>query len=414
MLTDTIRDYFDGVAAKYLSEVDANPKSSNQHEIGGLDRAGFKKFLGEVTSNERFKFEAKLFYLSEEGVQSAGDTLTWYDSRFNNPNRNPEYRLYYRANLITKLFSAGDFFLIAKNKDGSLTLIFTEADSTYESQLRFLFGLNDVSSSFKQGELSHHDLSVPLRLLLEDLGVETKIPQSLEAEWLDSLVENFGGNKFPTTAKFSSFARKSLGLDTESQVNNPDQTLLNWMNQEEMLFRIYEKHLVSQKLAQGFGKDGKDVDDFISYSLSVQNRRKSRAGYAFERHLSTIMIANDLQFEQGTSKFTTENNKKPDFIFPSFTEYHNESFMTDKLTLLGAKTTCKDRWRQVLSEGKRISNKHLITLESAITESQTNEMKDSGLQLVVPLQIQESYSNNQQNWLVSFQDFICETKAKLS
>ncbi len=404
MLTDTIQDYYEGVAAKYLSEVDANPQSSHQHEIGGLVSAGFKEFLGEVSTKEGLKFKAKLFFLSDEqGVQSVDDWVTWYDARFDNLNRSAEYRLYYKSNVITKVISAGDFFLIAKNKNSSLTLIFAEPNSIFESQLRFLFGLDQVSNQLKLGSLTPNELSVPLRLLLEELGIETKIPPALEHEWLGKLIDKFGGNKFPTTAVFSDYARSTF--NDVDPIKTPDQTLLNWMNQEEMLFRIYEKHLVAQKLEKGFGDDGKDVDDFISYSLSVQNRRKSRVGLAFEGHLSTIMIKNNLLFEQGSSKRTTENNKKPDFLFPSFASYHDDDEQSE-VTFLGAKTSCKDRWRQVLSEAKKIPNKHLITLESAITESQTNEMKGANLQLIVPSQIQESYRSSQQGWLINFQEFI--------
>ena len=39
------------------------------------------------------------------------------------------------------------------------------------------------------------------------------------------------------------------------------------------------------------------------------------------------------------------------------------------------KSTCKDRWRQVLSEADRIPNKHLFTLEAAISENQTSKCK---------------------------------------
>lgn len=44
----------------------------------------------------------------------------------------------------------------------------------------------------------------------------------------------------------------------------------------------------------------------------------------------------------------------------------------------------KDCWRQVLSESIRIDTKHLVALEAAISEPQTNEMQAQMLQLVVP------------------------------
>ena len=55
--------------------------------------------------------------------------------------------------------------------------------------------------------------------------------------------------------------------------------------------------------------------------------------------------------------------------------------------MLGSKTTAKDRWRQVLEEADRIKRKHLITLEGAISENQTKEIRSRTLQLVVPKEI---------------------------
>lgn len=80
--------------------------------------------------------------------------------------------------------------------------------------------------------------------------------------------------------------------------------------------------------------------------------------------------------------------------------------------MLGAKSTCKDRWRQVLSEADKISNKHLLTHEAAISENQTNEMQNKNLQLVVPNAIRSSYTLKQQNWLMSVSDFVNEVLAK--
>jgi len=70
------------------------------------------------------------------------------------------------------------------------------------------------------------------------------------------------------------------------------------------------------------------------------------------------------------------------------------------------KSTCKDRWRQVLSEGKRVKTKHLLTLEPGISENQTNEMQANSLQLVLPESLHDSYSHEQREWLFSLREFI--------
>lgn len=63
--------------------------------------------------------------------------------------------------------------------------------------------------------------------------------------------------------------------------------------------------------------------------------------------------------------------------------------------MLGAKSTLKDRWRQVLSEAERIPEKHLITLEPGISEHQTGEMQAKRLRLVIPDRLHASFRPRQ-------------------
>jgi len=181
---------------------------------------------------------------------------------------------------------------------------------------------------------------------------------------------------------------------------NPDSALLAWMGREEMLFRTLERHIVGARIRDGF--DG-DVDTFISYSLSVHNRRKSRAGRALESHLAAVFDDVGLQYEQGAQ---TENRSKPDFLFPDSASYHNPAFPVQCLTMLGAKSTCKDRWRQVLAEAQRIERKHLLTLQTSISSSQTDEMEANNLQLVLPANLHPTYTVEQQGWLMDLEEFI--------
>jgi hypothetical protein len=177
-----------------------------------------------------------------------------------------------------------------------------------------------------------------------------------------------------------------------------------WIEREEVLFRTLERHLISERIAQGFrGQDDTiDVDGFISFSLSVQNRRKSRVGLALENHLETIFTAHQLRFSRTA---ITENRAKPDFLFPSANEYHDLGFSSDRLTMLGVKSSCKDRWRQVLAEADRIKEKHLMTLESAISTQQTDEMLAKQLRLVLPTKLHSTYTAQQRERLISLADF---------
>lgn len=175
---------------------------------------------------------------------------------------------------------------------------------------------------------------------------------------------------------------------------------MGWMEREEILFRTLERHLIGDRLSEGF--DREDIDAFMSFSLSVQNRRKSRVGLALAKHLSHLFDCLGIHHSRAA---VTERRAKPDLLFPSAAEYHDPAFDRLRLTMLGVKSTCKDRWRQILPEADRISPKHLLTLEAGISENQTGEMQRQGVHLVLPRALHETYSPAQHDWLLDVRGF---------
>ncbi|NJI24866.1 restriction endonuclease [Aeromonas veronii] len=405
---EQLADVFSFAAFKYLSVVDADPKSSHQHEIGGLVKAGIGQELGMPDDGSQLTIRATMVYLSESYDEPlvSEDIVTWYDARYHKEDRGAEWRLYYKSNDVSNCFKPGDFFLIALTREGSLLMIFCPPQSDFELQIRSLFGARSVKAN-KKGLTRLKvgmGLAVPIRVMLSRYGIELDDNEN-KNKYLDSILDQFGAT-FPKTKDFSILARKLAGKICP--VEQPDEALIEWMTVEEAAFRQLERHIVKAKLADGFGEKGDDVDEFVRFSLSVQNRRKSRSGHAFENHIEFILKKSGLHFKRGG---LTEKNQKPDFIFPSSTCYADEKFPSDKLRILGAKTTCKDRWRQVLAEAARVDRKHLITMEPAISENQTEQMQANNLQLVVPTSIQQTYTPEQRLQLMSFRDFINEVKS---
>ncbi len=400
-----LSQYFRSVAAKRLSAVEADPGKSHQHEFNGTKE--LKNVLGEDVGEKQTFPTIFLWFGSEnEGVSSDG-FVTWYDARRAHPIRS-EYRLYFQTTDVSKLAREGDTLFVAMRTDNKVMIIITASGSTVESQLFWLFGLQKPTGSlFELSEIGdENDLEVDfaVRFIFDELGVEIEEP---EADRLDSLLQRFYG-VLPATHEFSEFSRSTLtGI---SPLDDPDGSLMAWMDQEEKLFRRMERHLVSKRLEAGFVSDaGADVDGFISFSLQVQNRRKARAGFALENHLEEIFRKHSLKFDRGR---ITENKSKPDFIFPGIGLYHDLSFPSSGLTMLGAKTSCKDRWRQILSEAERVKEKHLLTLEPGISENQTREMQANKLCLVLPKKLHSTYSTTQNEWLLSLEDFINIVKGK--
>ena len=387
--------YFKGIVAKKLSQVEVNPQVSNQHEFNGINE--FKSILGSGKST----YEGVFIYLAddEETILNEAGSLTWYNARENDPKRN-EFRLYYSTTQIMEKANVGDFLLIGLTHDNKLAVVVAPTGTTAEQQLLWLFEIGEIGNKFIFRDISSNDIKLNFagKYILNSLGFEI---DETKPDFLNLILNTFG-DQFPSTAIFSDFARSTV--DNVSAIEEPDKTLIAWLEREEILFKTLEKHIVSKKLEQGFGENKIDVDDFISFSLSVQNRRKSRAGFAFENHLASIFKFQEISFSKGAK---TERNNKPDFLFPSIINYHDPSFPVELLTMLGVKTTAKDRWRQVLSEAERItSQKHLITLEPAISVNQTDEMFAQNLQLVIPQSLKETFTASQQSNLLNLQEFI--------
>lgn len=401
-----LNQYFVSVAAKHLSAVEADSSVSNQHEYNGVSL--LKSMFGTETA--RKVIPTSFLYLSDDDVviEAIGE-LTWYDARYNHPTRT-EWRLYYPGNDVTNNAQAGDTLFICLKPDRTILEIIVRSGAIIENQLFWLFDLRPDEESNKF--VANTDFTNPpadrvafaARMILQRIGVD--IPQT-QVDYTELLKDRFG-KAFPTTREFSEFARSTV-TDADP-IACPDETLLQWYDREEAMFKCMERYLIQERLREGFISDGSvDVDAFIQFSLSVNNRRKSRAGLSFENHLEALFTEHRVRY---THTPVTENRSKPDFIFPSIELYRDYNYPAEYLTILGAKTTAKDRWRQVLEEADRIERKHLITLEGAISEYQTNEMRSRQLQLVVPAPLHATFTVSQQEWLYSVGDFLAEVQAR--
>lgn len=284
----------------------------------------------------------------------------------------------------------------------------TPPNSTIEAQLLWLLGFENqpelrfaTTTPEQSGDAA---LDFTARLVLDEIGIEFEAP---DADYLDDTLRHLGG-KLPTTVEFSNLARLSLAqVDAR---DDPDKALMLWLDREEAMFRRLERGIVADRLRQGF-VDGSeiDVDGFLKFSLTVQNRRKSRMGRALENHLAATFDAFELSY---VAQGRTESSNTADFLFPGQLQYDNPDFPVHHLTMLAAKSTCKERWRQVLPEAARIAEKHLLTLEPGISVAQTDQMREARLQLVVPAQVHSRYTEAQRARLWTLGTFIDSVRTR--
>lgn len=78
--------------------------------------------------------------------------------------------------------------------------------------------------------------------------------------------------------------------------------------------------------------------------------------------------------------------------------------------MLAAKTTARDRWRQVLNEADRVTTKHLLTLQEGVSENQFAEMQAANLQLVIPSSLVSAFPESIQPKLITLDQFIYDVR----
>jgi len=211
---------------------------------------------------------------------------------------------------------------------------------------------------------------------------------------------------FPTGAAFSQGTLEALRECVKRFDRlNGDKTLVRCVEAEYKLYRLAERQICQSDIVRVF----KDVDDFLRTASSIMNRRKSRAGRSLENHFEYLLRRAEIPYVARPSQIDGE----PDIIIPSVDAYKDNRYPADKLFMVGVKTTCKDRWRQVLNEATRIKQKHIMTIQQGISKKQLNEMKRVGVQLIVPVDFHKRYPRSDMK-LLEVEEFVGLVRRRLA
>lgn len=183
-----------------------------------------------------------------------------------------------------------------------------------------------------------------------------------------------------------------------------DDRLTRAINAEYQLFRMLERKLCSPQVTRPF----RDVDEFLDTAQTILQRRKGRAGLSFQNHVERILADSGVPF----TAQPTVGRTRPDFILPSREAYEDPRFPRERLVVLALKTTCKDRWRQVLNEAPLVPRKHILTLQPGISVNQLEEMREAKVTLVVPKHLQKDYNTEDSGIeILTVRDFVEQARA---
>jgi EcoRII C terminal len=122
------------------------------------------------------------------------------------------------------------------------------------------------------------------------------------------------------------------------------------------------------------------------YMLSAGQQRKARAGVSFEHHIERMLLDGKIPFGK---QVIIQARKRPDFILPSLAHLTKSPKGKSKGLILSAKTTLRERWKQVEREmhGREL---FLGTVDENIAANAIEEMASMGINLVVPENLKKS------------------------
>lgn len=397
-------DVFAAVACKPLAAVEIDPGASNQHELNGA-RHLIDFFERSDLRTQPIQW---LTLRDDQDIESEDGSFSFYDARASNPNRAAEWRLYYAGTPFWRA-AVGDHIVMVRTRDERILGLIIASGSTWEREVELLLGISlDGDGTFRTLTESTLDLAgVGLRqlLLLDELGIDVDAAPIAPSDE-ELVAAEFGtGSDWPTTRAVIELAQRSAPV-----LEDADEQLVAWIAREEQLFRALERLRESERIRQGFVDDAGDVDfdAFIAVSLRIHNRRKSRMGRSLEGHLASLFERAGLRFD---AQARTEGRRTPDFLFPGAAAYHAAEPGDPALAMLAAKSSCKERWRQILPEAAKIPIKHLCTLEPAISSQQLEEMRESRVVLVVPERDHAAFAQEDRRSLWTVGAFVGEMRA---
>lgn len=140
--------------------------------------------------------------------------------------------------------------------------------------------------------------------------------------------------------------------------------------------------------------------------LSASQQRKSRAGYSYEHHIEAMLKDGNIPFEK---QVILASKKRPDFILPSLAFIDSGRPESETGLILSAKTTLRERWKQVERE-KGSRQLFLTTVDENIAGSAIEDMASFGVSLVIPESLRKSKETEYEGHknVLSFREFCTD------
>lgn len=260
-------------------------------------------------------------------------------------------------------------------------------ETVLDVEADFHFGLFHPSAFEKAAQLDRDETTE----LIE------RLQAALRGGTLPQLLTDFA--KIPDPAAIAMSARQEwlekhhIAEINPWEVEAPGDAIMEISRDIE--YRIFRRFELRRRAAEVVGILAGETDlvtrvvrgfaELDAVFLSASQQRKTRAGRSFEQHIAATLTAGRIRFiEQAVT-----GGRRPDFVLPDVKELKSKRRSRAGALVLAAKTTLRERWKQVSSE-RLNCDVFLATVDDRVPATSIKEMTDAGIRLVVPESLKAS------------------------
>lgn len=284
-----------------------------------------------------------------------------------------------------------------------------------------------LETTFEIGPDFFIDIFEPGAVLAAERERILDFAEQVAVAWLNGTISEFalGSAAMPSTAELARLARDQyLGangltaLDPFMMEAPGDAIREISRGREWELFREFQRRERAVEVVRAVMGDApveatpadlirrlvNGISEIDRIMLSASQQRKSRAGYSFEHHIEAMLIDGAIPFSK---QVIMEAKKRPDFVLPSLSRLLSTDSGPAAGLILSAKTTLRERWKQVQRE-MNTSDLFLATVDETIAANAIEDMGALGIILVVPesLKISKSTEYVRHSNVMDFRTFF--------
>jgi hypothetical protein len=263
----------------------------------------------------------------------------------------------------------------------------------------------DLGADFVVGVLE------PAAVVAQERDLILEFAEEVAAAWLAGDIARFAIDRaaMPVTAELAALARAEFlrrrGLDRLDPfvIDRPGDAIreISRVIEWDMFRDVQRRERAVELVRAVFGDQPADMNmrsvirrmvdgvaEIDRIMLSASQQRKSRAGYSFEHQIEAMLAAGSVPFDK---QVVIEAKKRPDFVLPSLAHLRKVTEGPGRGLILSAKTTLRERWKQVEREMGG-SDLFLATVDETIAANAIEDMASLKITLVVPESLKSSKS----------------------